>query len=207
MTGVHRHAKGVPDDIPRVRARVVINTPALSASQPVEQLAASSANALGHAITALTSTRSSAIARAVALEATSRIRGAWATDQPDRHELALGALLAGWAVDRSGLGPHHALSQTAVRIGDLAHADVNAALLPHTIKATRDRAPDTIDVTLVTLAENLRDRAGVTALGPFADNNELLDRAVEMASHRSELEHIPPALTAPEIREIYLAAH
>lgn len=213
MTGAHRHAMGVPDDTPRVRARVVVNDPALSASQPVGQLAASSANALGHATTALTSRRASPIARAVALDAISRFGRAWSGADRDRDELALAALLSGWAVDRSGLGPHHALSQTVVRLGGLPHADVNAALLPHTIGAARDRNPAAVGeadrvlgATLEALAEALRDRAAVTGLGSLVTDDELLDRAVQTAAARPELDRVPPALTAEEIREIYLAA-
>lgn len=102
MTGVHRHAKGVADSTPRVRAAVVVNDPALSASQPVGQLAAGSANALGHAITALVSECSTAIAWAVASESIGELAAGWSADEPDRARAALGALLAGWAIDRSG---------------------------------------------------------------------------------------------------------
>ncbi len=213
MTGAHRHATGVSEDTPRVRARVVINDPALSASQPVGQLAASSGNALGHALTALTSTRTTPIARAVSLDAIARFGRAWAADEPDRDELALAALLSGWAVDRSGLGPHHALSQTAVRLGGKPHADVNVTLLPHTVRATRDRNPDAVaeadrvlDSTFEALAEALRDRTAVGGLRPLTTDDDLLARAVKTAAARPELARIPPALTAEEIRRIYLAA-
>jgi hypothetical protein len=77
MTGVHRHARGVDDSTPKVRPSLVVNDPALSASQPIDQLAASSANALGHAITALVSERSTAIARAVATEAITALAAGW----------------------------------------------------------------------------------------------------------------------------------
>src|SRR5438876_9968198 len=49
MTRLHRHAAGVDASTPRVRAHIVINDPALSASQPAGELSASAANALGHA--------------------------------------------------------------------------------------------------------------------------------------------------------------
>ncbi|MEJ7782928.1 MAG: iron-containing alcohol dehydrogenase, partial [Solirubrobacteraceae bacterium] len=51
MTWLHRQARGAPADR-HVRPALVINDPALSASQPVEELAASTANALGHALEA-----------------------------------------------------------------------------------------------------------------------------------------------------------
>src|SRR4051794_13691301 len=201
MTGVHRHARGVADATPRVRAAVVINDPALSASQPLDQLAASSANALGHAITALVSQRSSTIAQAVAAEAVRELAAGWSGDEPDRHRVALGALLAGWAVDRSGLGPHHALAQTAVRMASLEHAQVNAVLLPFTVAAMRARAGsqfEQLDVGLgravETLAEELRRRARVAGLGQLGADAELLDQTVAAAMKRAELARVTPAL-------------
>ena len=52
MTGVHRHALGVPDGAPRSRPAVVINDPGLERFA-ASALAASSCNALGHAATGL----------------------------------------------------------------------------------------------------------------------------------------------------------
>ena len=47
MTGIHRQARGAPPETPRVRPAIVVNDPALSASQPENDLAASTLNALG----------------------------------------------------------------------------------------------------------------------------------------------------------------
>ena len=77
MTAVHRHAQGVAPGTPRVRPVVVINDPQLSASQPADALAASSANAIGHAITALVSDRATPISQAVAGEAIQRLVSGW----------------------------------------------------------------------------------------------------------------------------------
>jgi len=49
MTAVHRRAAGADGSLPGARPVVVINDPALSASQPDAELAASAANALAHA--------------------------------------------------------------------------------------------------------------------------------------------------------------
>ena len=49
LTRVHRHADGVDDATPRVRCALVVCDPALAASQPEEELAASALNALAHA--------------------------------------------------------------------------------------------------------------------------------------------------------------
>jgi alcohol dehydrogenase class IV len=212
MTSVHRHAQGIAPGTPRTRPAVVINDPQLSASQPAEALAASSANALGHAITALVSNRTTPFSQAVAGEAIHRLVRGWVDAEPDRPALALGALLAGWAVDHSGLGIHHALAQTAVRTASLEHAQTNAALLPATTRAIRSRRPaeftrldEVLGITLEAVAEQLRQRARAS-LGVLTDDAELLRRAVETAAKRSELERIPPAPDHAEIREIYRAS-
>jgi maleylacetate reductase len=212
MTGVHRQARGVAD-VPRVRPTLVINDPALSASQPSAQLAAGSANALAHAMTAVLSVRSDPLAWSVGLDAIRRVGEAWTPSQTDRDGLALGGLLAGWSVDLSGLGPHHALAQTAVRTASLEHGEANAVLLPHTVRAFRTRAPDHLAIIDRNLGGPLEDfahalliRAGVTGLGDMDGDEELLDRAVTMAAGRPELERIPPPLDAGEIESIYRAA-
>ena len=213
MTSVHRHAEGVPSDTPRVRPRVVINDPSLSASLPEDALAAGSANALAHATVGLLSDRATPIARAVAREAMTHFVTGWAEPGPDRPALALGALLAGWAVDQCGLGPHHALAQTAVRTAGLGHAYANAALLPATIGALRARRPAAfaeldgrLGVALEAVAEGLRDRAGVDGLGGIGTDDALLDRAVQAALQRPELGRVAPAPDADEVRAIYRAA-
>lgn len=209
MTGVHRHALGVSNDTPRVRPILVINDPELSASQPLDALAASSANALGHAVTGLFSDRATPISRAVGVEAIERLVGGWPSEEPDRATLALGALLAGWSVDHSGLGPHHALAQSAVRTASLEHAQTNAALLPATVGAIRARLPlqmERLDarlgLELEWYATRLRERAGAD-LGPLGVDGELLALTVEAAARRSEMGRIPPAMGSEEIREIY----
>ena len=121
----------------------MVNDPALSASQPVPELAASALNALGHAAeapcTSAPQTRSSTSWRREA----ARILGAAfvARGEPDRDALALGALLAGYAIDASGLGLHHVLAQTLVRAAGVGHGPANAVLLPHTLGALAWRGP------------------------------------------------------------------
>jgi alcohol dehydrogenase class IV len=213
MTRVHRHAEGVPGDTPRVRPAVVINDPALSASLPPAALAAGSANALAHATVGLVSDRATPVGRAVARDAIRRLVAGWPGAEPDRPGLALGALLGGWAVDASGLGPHHAMAQTAVRTAGVGHAYANAALLPATIGALRARRPAAfapldkeLGVALEAAAEALRERAGVDGLGGMEADDALLGRAVEAALQRPELARVAPAPGADELRAIYRAA-
>lgn len=213
MTGFHRHAVGVEKSAPRVRPGTVINDPGLSASQPVSQLAASSANALGHAIAAYAGERSSPITRAVAGEAATRLAAGWSSRDPDPDELALGALLAGWAVDHSGLGTHHALAQTAVRAGSLGHAPTNAALLPITVSAIRIRegarlrALDSLlGRTVEEVAEDLRRQAPASDLGVLLNDRADLRQMVETAAGRPELRRAEPPFSKEEIEAIYRTA-
>ncbi len=207
MTAVHRHAQGVSE---RSRARpvVVVNDPQLSASQPVDALAASSANALGHATTALFSDRATPISRAVAREAIERLVSGWSGADPERATLALGALLAGWAVDHSGLGPPHVLAQSAVRLAGLEHAPANAALLAATIAATRslrpvefERLDRSLGVALESVAERLRDLARAD-LGALATDEELLNRTIELAVRRPESTHRAGAGSRRDLRDL-----
>ena len=208
MTGVHRMARGLPAGTPTKRPDVVVNDPALSASADVAQLAASSANALGHTLIGLSDPSISPIASAVALQAARTLATGWATEDPDRDALALGALLAGWALDVTSIGLHHALAQTAVRVAGATHAGANAALLPHTAAAMRVRCPDAMaraDADLgepfEQLAARLRDRAG----GERIDVTHL-EVLVETAAGRPELQRVPPVPDAGELRALYGAA-
>jgi maleylacetate reductase len=210
MTGMHRHAIGVAPDTPRVRPCVVVNDPALSASQPVTELAASSANALGHVITALAADRSSPITTAVARDAAKRLAAAWSAGEPDRDAVALGALLAGWVVDQSGLGLHHLLAQTAVRVGGVGHAAANAALVPLSIAALTRRTPGVFAETdrgLTTgvgqLAVRLRDAASIGAAGRLATDDELVEACVDAVLARPEIDQVTPPPDRDELRGIY----
>lgn len=232
MTGSHRHARGVPAETPRVQPSIVVNDPALSASHALSELAASSANALGHVLIALTSERTTPFAAAVAGEAARQFARAWeplatasgggahasdaAADLPDpaRDEVALGALLAGWAVDHSGLGLQHVLAQTAVRTAGAGHAQANAALLPESIAALRRRLPAPLDaldaqlpISLEQLSRLLREATGGDGLAALARDESLLDRVVAAAAARTaELTRTPPPPDADELRRIYRAA-
>jgi len=213
MTGRHRQIAGIPANTPYVRPTVVINDPSLSASQAVPDLAASSANALGHAITAVLSDRSTPFARAVGSEALRSLCTGWSGSEPDRDSLALGALLAGWAVDKSGLGLHHAMAQTAVRAASIGHAEANAALLPATISAIRRRRPKELsDIDqllgeqLEVLAQGLAVQAGGAGLGAIGTDAALRDQAIETVLSRTEIGFIAPAPDRAELAEIYISA-
>jgi len=207
MTRGHRHARGVDPPTPKVRPAVILNDPALSASQPPEALAASAANALAHAAEAPATTSASPVPSLAAAEAARLIGAAWGTDAgaPDRDALALGALLSGYAIDAAGYGLHHVLAQTLVRVGGAEHGPANAALLPHTLPALAERDAPGAEA-LVPLACALARRAGAVRLQALGIAEAALDDCTEAALQRAELAHIPPPAGREEIRALYAAA-
>ena len=215
MTAIHRHAAGVPGDTPGVRPAIVIADPALSASQPLRELAASAGNALGHAAEGPLTPRANPVASLAALESARLLALGFASgsDAPDRDALALGALLAGYVIGSTGYGLHHVLSQTLVRFAGVGHGRANTILLPHTVRALERRAPDAIArlgealgsdparfaamLAGVTGTERLRD-AGVSEAG--------LERCADEAAKRPELAFTPPPASRDELLEVYRAA-
>lgn len=209
MTAGHRRARGAQQDTPGVRPDIVLNDPALSASQPPEQLAASAANALGHAIEGPCTPRSSPVPELTAGEAARLFAG----DLADRDALALGALLSGAVIDSTGYGLHHVLSQTLVRFGGVGHGPANAAMLPHTTAALRRRAPDVLarldaaaGIEMETLARRLAAAAGAQALRALGVTEDTLEACVAEAVKRRDLGHIAPAADEAEVRALYEAA-
>jgi alcohol dehydrogenase class IV len=214
MTRGHRHATGVDLSTPRVRCSVVINDPALSASQPVPALAASSLNALGHAAEAICVPHGNPVVGLVAGEAARLLASGFRRGEPDRDALALGALLGGYALDASALGLHHVLAQTLVREAGVGHGPANAVLLPHTLGALAWRAPARMDELAAALGEDPSDAAGrvcaltgATSLRELGVPADVLPRCAETAAARDELENTPPRADRAEILALYEHAH
>jgi alcohol dehydrogenase class IV len=208
MTRGHRHARGVDESTPRVRPSVVVFDPELAASQPVAELAASSLNALGHAIEGPCTVRANPVATLAAQEATRLIAAGWAGREPDRDALALGALLAGYTIDSTGLGLHHVLAQTLVRHAGVGHGAANAAMLPHTTAALAWRFPDRIAAfgDPVALAEAIRKRTGAGGLRELGVDPSVLPACADAAAARPQLANTPPAADRAEILALYESA-
>jgi alcohol dehydrogenase class IV len=212
MTPVHRPPRG--RDLRPLRPRIVLNDPALCASQPEPQLAASAANALAHAVEAPTTRRASPVPTLAAHEAARLIAGAWAQGEPDRDALALGSLLAGYAIDGPGYGLHHVAAQTLVREGDVGHGAANAVLLPHTVVAMRRRAPEpmaaldaVLSADVAAVAADLARRAGAERLRDLGvDHDALPSIAAAAAARGPALANTPPVPDAAELLELYEAA-
>jgi alcohol dehydrogenase class IV len=212
MTAIHRHATGVPAEAPKVRPALVLADPALSASQPEAELAASAANALGHAVEAPLTPRASPVPTLAAFEAARLIAGAF-TETADRDALALAALLAGYAIDGAGYGLHHVMSQTLVRHAGVDHGPANAVMLPHCIRVLRRRFPDVfvrlqahVGADPSAVATALAERAGATSLAELGVARETLADLAARAAERAELAMTPPAATAAELESVYSAA-
>ena len=71
---------------PRVRPRIVLNDPALSASQPMPDLAASAANALGHAVDGAVTALATPVPTLAARDAAGGAVVASAPSTPGRRE-------------------------------------------------------------------------------------------------------------------------
>ncbi len=216
MTAVHRQAAGVPLRTPRVRPAIVLNDPLLSASQPIERLAQSAANALGHAVEGPLTPLGNPVASLAAMHAARLIAAGFdgELDERARDALALGALLAGYVIGSTGYGLHHVLSQTLARFADVGHAAANAIMLPHSVPALARRSPDQIarlgselGVDPAAVAIRLRELAGVTRLRDAGVSEAELDRCAEAASTRPELHMTPPPADREELRALYAAAY
>jgi len=205
MTRGGRPVAGLDPPPPNWRPRVVVNDPALSASQPPDELAGSAANALAHAVEGPVTRQASPVPILAGREAARLIGVAYEGDEPDRDALALGALLSGYAIDGPGYGLHHVLAQTVRGFGRISHAQANAVLLPHTMRALERRFGDL--GAPVSLAERLAALAGASHLADLGVDDATLDRCADAAARRrADLENTPPPPDRDELREILAAA-
>ncbi len=214
MTTMHRLPAGVTG-VRNIRPRLVVFDPAVAASQPDAELAASAMNALAHAAESLYGPWRSPVTDAAALRAARAIHSALAGDEVERDEAALGALLAGYAVGSAGIALHHVLSQTLVRITGLPHAKAYTAMLPHTVAFMAGRAPRAMAPLAAALGEAPSAEAAGPAVAALAARAEIpgldalgldpaqLDDVVEGTLARPDLAHTPgPPVTAADLRRL-----
>jgi maleylacetate reductase len=143
MTRSHRLPAGV-DGVPTVRPELVIVEPSVMASQPAAELAASAMNSLAHAMESLYMPRANPVSELAALRAATLYAETLPGDPLDRESVALAGVLAGYAMGATGLGVHHAVCQTIVRVAGTPHAKTNAVMLPHFARLMAERAPDAL---------------------------------------------------------------
>ncbi len=208
MTRGHRLPIGV--QAAHVRCSVVVNDPALCASQPVPELAASALNALGHVVEGPCTPSANPVATLAALEGGRQLVRAFDGPEPDRDALALGALLAGYAIDSAGYGLHHVLAQTLVRVAGASHAGANAIMLPHTIEALHWRFPRQHAALAAALGEDPAEAAarlcrltGATRLADLRIDHDALAACADAAAERPELDRTPPRAGRAEVLALY----
>ncbi len=159
MTPFHRLPAGTRGG-QLVRPSLVVWDPRLNATMPRAQLVATAMNALAHAFESLYVPHANPVAEMAALRATELF--AQRLPAADVADVALAALLAGYAVGTTGFAVHHALCQTTVRVAGLPHAKVNALVLPHAAGLMATRAP----VAVGRFARALGDPDGDPAQAP-----------------------------------------
>jgi alcohol dehydrogenase class IV len=218
MTAIHRLPAGAEDRAAAtVRPDLVLADPAVMTSQPEPELRASSMNALAHGADSLYTPLTNPVSEWAALRGAAAIAAALDEDPGDRDRagLALGSLLSAYALDSAGLGLHHVVCQTLVRVCGSPHAGTNAAVLPRAMAFLATRAPAAIGplaAAIGTYPDQVEPRllelggspAGLGALGTDRDR---LDEAIEAMLQRPQLAHVPgPPLTKADLAELIARA-
>jgi maleylacetate reductase len=210
VTRIHRMPAGV-DEWNLIRPSLVIAAPQLMASQPMPELAASAMNALAHGVEALYGPGANPVTEMAALRAAELIaRGLDRPDDPRRDDLALGALLAGWAMGATGIAIHHVLCQTLVRVGGTPHAQTNAVMLPHVVRFMAPRAGTAVEKLRKAIGGDvayLAAAAGPTTLTEIGFDKAKTEGVADEASARPQLANTPGGAPGKErLRELVEAA-
>ncbi|TMK56397.1 MAG: maleylacetate reductase [Actinobacteria bacterium] len=201
MTAIHRLPEGAEDRVRgMVRPSLVIADPEVMTGQPEQELRASAMNALAHGADTLYSPMSNPVSEMTALRGAALIASALDEDRAtrERADLALGAILCGYAIDSAGLGLHHVICQTLVRVCGTPHAETNAAVLPHALALLAERAPEAYGPLAEALGTEIGGLKGRVEelgrpkpLGQLGGDESKLDEAVDAMLQRSELARVP----------------
>jgi maleylacetate reductase len=218
MTPFHRLPAGV-EGARMVRPALVIADPELMASAPPTRLAASAMNALAHAMEALYTPFRSPVTDLAALRAAAFLADGVTREPPARGDLALGALLAGWASGSTGIAFHHAVCQTVVRTAGSPHAETNAVVLPHSARLMSGRAPGPMSELARALGDGTGDpeaaagdiariaaRSGHTRLATLGVTAEHLPAAASAAASHPAMSLTPDPPDEAELLELLRAA-
>lgn len=217
MTAIHRLPEGAEERARgMVRPELVIADPEAMTTQPEAEMRASAMNALAHGADTLYVPGSNPVSEMTALRGAELIARSLEEERERRDvgALALGAILCGYAIDSAGFALHHLVCQTLVRICGTAHAETNAAILPHSVAFLAERTPEPYE----RLADALgTDRAGlpgrIEALGQPRRLSELgssdeskLGEAIEAMLKRPELQRVPRPPSEEELRQLIQSA-
>lgn len=226
MTGSHRLPEGAEERARgTVRPRLVIADPEAMTSQPEEELRASSMNALAHGADTLYLPMSNPVSEMTALRGAESIAAALDEGQEGRDvsALALGSILCGYAIDSAGMGLHHLVCQTLVRLCGTPHAETNAAILPWSVELLADRAPEVYERLAQALAphpptgrkppeasgnrpvglrERIEELGRPKRLSDVGGDASTLEEAIEAMLKRPELQRVPRPPDGVELREL-----
>lgn len=206
MTRFHRMPAGV-DEFRLVRPALVVAEPSLMASQQMPDLAASAMNALAHAVEALYGPGRSPVTSMAARRAVELFESGLAGEEPARDDLALAAILAGYAVGCAGFAVHHAVCQTTVRTLQTPHAQTNAVMLPHSVEFVSGRAPGALEGIDPAAIAALAAKAGVTSLRELGVGEGQLDQVVEAVLQHPAIGSTPGGTpSAAELRDLLARA-
>jgi alcohol dehydrogenase class IV len=216
MTGFHRLPEGAEGRARGlVRPKLVIADPEAMTSQPETALRASSMNALAHGADTLYLPLSNPVSEMTALRGAELIAGALDEEphERDRAALALGSLLCGYAIDSAGMGLHHLICQTLVRICGTPHAETNAAILPRALGFLAERAPEpygrlatALKTDLTGLPARVEDLGRPRPLGEVGGDVSRLDEAVDAMLQRPEVSRTPQFPSRHELTELVRSA-
>ena len=218
ITGFHRLPAGRESEASGfARPSLVVAYADVMTSAPEPQLRATAMNALAHGAESLYTPMADESSRETALRGAELMAKALdkSPAKRDRPALALGAMLCAIAVDRAaGIALHHVLGQTTVRVLGVPHAETYAALLPETMRAMRERAPEQIDALAAALGtdadglpERIADLGGHRRLGELGADRALLDEVPDQALARAELvQQTPGEVTRDDLVALLEAA-
>lgn len=212
MTAIHRLPEGAEERARRmVRPSLVIADPEAMTGQEERDLRASAMNALAHGADTLYLPLSNPVSEMTALRGAALIANALDEEREtrDRSNLALGSILCGYAIDSAGIGLHHLVCQTLVRVCGTPHADTNAAILPHALAYLAERAPEAYERLAGALGTNRSGLAErVTGLGwpkPLGDlggDGSRIDEAIQAMLQRPELKSVPGPPTREDLARL-----
>lgn len=212
MTAIHRLPEGAEERARgMVRPSLVIADPEAMASQPEDELRASAMNALAHGADTLYLPNSNPVSEMTALRGAALIAAALdqEREERDRAGLALGSLLCGYAIDSAGIGLHHLICQTLVRVCGTPHAETNAAILPRALGYLAERAPEAYEWLAVSLGTDLdhlsrrvEDLGRPRALGEMGGDASRIDEAIEAMLRRPELARVPGSPDEAALRDL-----
>lgn len=212
MTAIHRLPAGAEERAKgMVRPSLVLADPEAMTSQPEADLRASAMNALAHGADTLYLPLSNPVSEMTALRGAELIGRSLDQEREERDgaDLALGSLLCGYAIDSAGIGLHHLVCQTLVRVCGTPHAETNAAVLPHALALLAERAPEAyeplagaLDTDLQGLPGRVEELGRPQRLGELGGDESRLDEAVEAMLKRPELARVPTPPSREELAEL-----